>query len=195
VFTDAGVSGANGIADRTGLPAALLALEDRTATGIVVARLDRLARKLAVQEAILVDVWAAGATAFEVGSGIVDPDDEDRTFYRQVMGAVAELDKAKTLRRLNAGREAKRSRDGWAGGMVPYGHRIDPDTKTLVPDDAEQRVLREARRMRARGASWRTITRHLNRTMGGNPLTPPRRGSEWFPMTVKRIVEREDAKP
>ncbi len=191
VYTDAGVSGSNGVEDRVGLPDALNALEDHRADGIVIARMDRLARKLVVQEAVLARVWDAGAHAFEVGSGLIDPADDERTFIRQLMGAMAQLDKARTLRRLNAGRAAKRKRDGWAGGMVPYGYRIDPDTKTLVPEPAEQRALVDARRMRAQGKSWRTITAYLNWTMGGIFITPPRRGAMWYPMSVKRIVERE----
>src|SRR5439155_23030922 len=111
--------------------------EDGRADGFVVARMDRLARKLVVQEAVLADVWAAGAQAFEVGSGLIDPDDEERTFWRQLMGAMAQLDKARTLRRLNAGRAAKRTRDGWAGGMVPYGYRIDTEAEVLVPQPDE----------------------------------------------------------
>ena len=51
---DAGISGAKDAADRPGLSAALLAVQQPPdADGIVVARLDRLARALTVQEAVL----------------------------------------------------------------------------------------------------------------------------------------------
>src|SRR3954469_1499637 len=58
---DEGVSGATDAADRPGLSAALLALQHPPkADGIVVARLDRLARALTVQEATLARGWEGG---------------------------------------------------------------------------------------------------------------------------------------
>lgn len=50
---DEGISGATDALDRPGLSAALLSISEREADGIIVARLDRLARALTVQEAAL----------------------------------------------------------------------------------------------------------------------------------------------
>src|SRR5207244_13557650 len=49
-YEDAGVSGSNGVETRVALADALAALDG--ADGVVVARLDRLARQLTVQEAV-----------------------------------------------------------------------------------------------------------------------------------------------
>src|SRR5262245_59045874 len=57
-FEDA-TSGTNDLADRAALADALDALQAHEAHGLVVARLDRLARDLMVQEALLRDVWPA----------------------------------------------------------------------------------------------------------------------------------------
>src|SRR4051812_22353675 len=50
---DQALSGGLGIEDRPGLPAAIVDLEEGVADGIVVHRLDRLARELHVQEVAL----------------------------------------------------------------------------------------------------------------------------------------------
>jgi DNA invertase Pin-like site-specific DNA recombinase len=60
VLRDEGVSGTKDAADRPGLTAALAMIEDRGAGGHLVARLDRLARTLVVQEAVLA---TSGSTA------------------------------------------------------------------------------------------------------------------------------------
>src|SRR5690348_17162316 len=88
-YTDAGVSGAREAFDRPGLSAALEAVQALPdAGGLVVARLDRLARALTVQEAALAVVWRHGGRVFTADSGEVladDPDDPMRTALRQVV--------------------------------------------------------------------------------------------------------------
>src|SRR5437773_922223 len=74
---DEGVSGSHGADLRTGLHNALVAVKGRTVDGLVVYRLDRLARKLTVQEAALAKVWDLGGTVFAVDLGEVARDDPD----------------------------------------------------------------------------------------------------------------------
>ena len=93
---DEGVSGTLDASKRPGLACALEALREGTAEGLVVARLDRLARSLAVQEAALAAIWRLGARAFTADAGEVhedDPDDPVRTALRQMRGAFAQLDR------------------------------------------------------------------------------------------------------
>jgi DNA invertase Pin-like site-specific DNA recombinase len=52
-FRDDALSGALGVEDRPGLAAALLSIEDGSVDGLVVHRVDRLARELHVQEVAL----------------------------------------------------------------------------------------------------------------------------------------------
>lgn len=108
---DEGVSGAKDAADRPGLSAALLAVQEGEAEGLLVPKLDRLARALTVQEAALAFVWRAGGRVFAADSGEVlrdDPDDPMRTALRQVVGVFAELDRRIVVKRLKDGRTATR---------------------------------------------------------------------------------------
>ena len=56
--------------------------------GVVVYNLDRLARKLTVQEGVLATVWDRGGSVFSLGDGGEvqqdDPDDPMRTAMRQM---------------------------------------------------------------------------------------------------------------
>lgn len=128
VHVDRGLSGKLGPDDRPGLAPALVAVERSDADGVVVHRLDRLARELHVQEAALARAWEAGGRVFEAVEGEVprdDPDDPYRRFVRQVMGAAAELERGMIAARLRTGRRRKRQRGDYTGGRaVPFGQRV-----------------------------------------------------------------------
>jgi DNA invertase Pin-like site-specific DNA recombinase len=111
-FRDEGISGTKDAADRPGLASALAAVEDG-AEGLVVYKLDRLARALTVQEAVLAQVWKSGGRAWAVDVGEVlrdDPDDPMRTAMRQMVGVFAQLERAMIAARMRAGRRLKAQR-------------------------------------------------------------------------------------
>ncbi|PZS37450.1 MAG: hypothetical protein DLM62_19205 [Pseudonocardiales bacterium] len=75
-YVDAGVSGATDAVDRPGLSDAVEQIgRPSHADGIIAARLDRLARALTVQEAILALCWREGARVFTADTGEVLRDD------------------------------------------------------------------------------------------------------------------------
>ena len=86
------MSGTKGIEDRAGVFDALSAVRNRQADGLVVARLDRLARDLKVlQESLLGEVRRLGGEVFTTSAGEAgyladDPDDPSRRLIRHVPG-------------------------------------------------------------------------------------------------------------
>ena len=77
---DEGVSGSDGLDRREGLADALRALKERRAEGLVVYRLDRLARDLVLQEQLLADVRRMRSEVFSTSAAEAsylgdDPDD------------------------------------------------------------------------------------------------------------------------
>jgi DNA invertase Pin-like site-specific DNA recombinase len=188
---DAGVSGGNGIDDRDGLPLALNLLHDRQAEGLVVIRLDRLARDLMVQEAILAKVWDLGAHVFTAESGEVrredasdlDDDGPYRTAMRQMMGVFGQLEKAMIVRRLKAGRRLKADRGGYAYGSPPYGQKSDDHE--LVPDEQEQATIDRIKQLHADGQSFRSMAAVL--TAEGHR---PKRSDRWHSTSIRNIVVR-----
>ena len=136
MLSDEGVSGTTD--EREGLTEALAVVRFNGAEGLVVHTLDRLARNLTVQEAALQQIWQTGGRAFTVDQGEVradDPDDPVRTFVRQILGAVAQLEAGMIARRLRAGRRHKANQGGYAYGAPPFGYRAEDGELVADPDE------------------------------------------------------------
>ncbi len=123
IHRDEGVSGSNGLDTRVGLADALQSLRDRNAHGLVVPRLDRLARDLVLQETLLAEVKRLGgrvysATPAEDEFLADDPQDPSRRLIRQILGAVNEYERSMIALRMRGGRERKRAAGGYAGGRL-----------------------------------------------------------------------------
>ncbi len=193
VHRDQALSGGLGIEDRPGLAAAIVALEEGNADGLLIHRIDRLARELHVQEVALSHAWAAGGhvKVFEASEGGEvrrdDPNDPHRRFLRQVMGAAAELERGLIKARLHGGRRRKARAGGYIGGRSlhpKYGYRLV--NGVYQPVASEQAVIRQILELRQRGLTWAAIAEAIS--VGG--VQPPS-GAAWYAMTVRRIAHRE----
>jgi DNA invertase Pin-like site-specific DNA recombinase len=119
-FYDAAVSGADPITDRPGFTEMLGALLSNGARTIIVESPDRFARDLMVQLAghdLLkgqgITLIAASAPSFFI------EDTPTAVLVRQVLGAVAQFDKATTVAKLQAARKRKREANGKCEGRKP----------------------------------------------------------------------------
>lgn len=193
---DEGLSGSNGIDTRVGLHDALAALKDGDAGGLVMYRLDRLARSLTIQEGTLAAAWGLGATVYTVDLGEIhrdDPSDPMRTAMRQMVGVFAQLERGMIAARMRSGRQVARSEPGrYAGdGSPPLGYRAErvqrggKERPELVPDAAEQAALDRIRELAAAGRSLREIATTL--AAEGHR---PKRSDRWHPESLRRIVAR-----
>lgn len=187
-FRDEGLSGSEGIETRVALANALTSLKDSSAEGLVIYRLDRLARDLILQETLLRDIWAMGAHVFstdsaEAGNLQNTPDEPSRKLIRQVLGAVAEYERSMIALRMKAGRRRKHERGGFAYGAPGYGYRSEE--RALVAHVDEQVALGRIVELRAEGRSIRQIIAQLERE--GHR---PKRGEVWNVGTLSRIVRR-----
>lgn len=186
IVEDAGVSGT--LAEREGLATLLPRLERGEALGVVVYRLDRLARDLVVQEQLLAELWRAGTTVFSTAGGeaaylVDDPEDPSRRLIRHMLGAVADYERAMIRLRLAAGRRRKGDRGGFAYGAPPFGSRAVQGELTGHP--VEEAVQARIVQLHADGASLRGIAATL--TAEGHL---PRHGGRWHPEVLRRIVQR-----
>lgn len=191
VYRDVGVSGANGLDQREGLPDAEAAIQAGDADGLVVRELDRLHRDMLIQEQVLADLWRIRpeVEVFSTKPGEQqnlqrdDPSDPSRRMIRQILGAVAEYVRAQTVARLRAGKRRKREAGGYIGGQPAFG-RVAVD-KALVDDDAERATIRRLLELERGGLSLRQMAAVLeaeNRTA--------KRGGRWHPQTVRRVLDR-----
>ncbi|MGH3725013.1 MAG: recombinase family protein [Mycobacterium sp.] len=193
--TDEGLSGALPAEKRPGLECALSAIDEGIADGLIVRDLDRLAREVTVQEAVIGRIWTldhagvfTSAPPQEVQRD--DPDDPMRTAMRQMAGVFAGLERMLVAKRLRDGRRAKAAAGGHATGATPYGWRsarrsADNPAGALVPVQAEQAALERMRELRKAGHSTREIAGAL--TAEGHPT---KRGGSWSSASVSRILAR-----
>lgn len=188
---DAGVSGSNGLDAREGLFDAISAVQDEAAEGVVVYKLDRLARDFVLQETLLSMVWKAGGRVFSCSTGedsFLDPenetDDPSRTMVRQILGVIAEYERSMIRMRMRAGKLAKKARGGYIGGRVPFGYEIDHQGQ-LVESADEQTALRRMTQLRRDGATLRRICDVL--TAEGFET---KHGGIWQTATVGQILRR-----
>lgn len=195
-YTDIGVSGAKDAGDRAGLSAALVDIcETHIADGLLIPKLDRLARAVTVQEAALALVWREGGRVFAADEGEVmrdDPDDPMRTAMREMVGVFAGLERRMIVKRMRDGRRAKADAGKKAVGQYAYGYRGAGKgrERDAAPDPAEQEAVRVILDMRLTGASYRAIASALD----ARGLRP-RRAARWSPMAVRGIATREATAP
>lgn len=182
-YVDEGISGSNGLESRIGLADALAAK-----LPVVVYKLDRLARDLVIQETILGQAKREGIRIFstlatEDAYLEDDPKDPTRKLIRQVLGAVADYERAMIRLRMAAGANRKKANGGYAGGGIPFGFRSEGHD--LVSDSSERKALKVMKDLRSRGRSLREIARELD-----SQGLKPRKGESWHPHSVARILQR-----
>jgi len=187
IFRDEAVSGAKDLENRPGLVEALDALDaDPTLDGVLIWKLDRLARDLYVQEFIIRELQKRDKALVSVkdGDALTGTGDPMRTAFRQFMGVVAQLEKAFITMRLSAGRVNKARKGGYAGGGCAMGYRVK-DSELHV-DQAGADTVRMIFSLRARRLSLRDIARQLN-----EEAVPTARGGRWQAATVSYILRNQ----
>ena len=179
-FEDRGVSGGTPLEDRPGLTAAVSDLRARDAGLLVVAKRDRLARD--VLTAALVERLCERAGARVVSAdGTGNGNTPEAALLRSMIDAFAAYERALIRSRTKAALAVKKARGERVGG-VPYGWRVGAGN-VLVEDEAEQRAVALARRLRAEGASLRAVGAGLEEAG-----FRPRMGKRWHVAVLARIV-------
>jgi DNA invertase Pin-like site-specific DNA recombinase len=174
MVSDEGQSGSNGLDSRRGLAEALARFERGDATALVVYRLDRLARDLFLQETVHARLEAGGAEVLSVSERAVEGDDATRVLVRQLLGGIAQYERAVIRGRMMAGKAAKVAKGGYGGGRPPYGYRASRGE--LVEDKDELAVVDLVISQRRSGGSFRSIAAALS-GIG----VPTRSGGPWNP--------------
>jgi len=124
-YDDPAVSGTDAIEERPGFAAALGQIAGNGVRTIIVETANRFARDLIVQETGFKRLQAEGITLVAADSPDQFVDDTPTAvLIRQILGAVAQFDKAMTVAKLRGARERKRRRTGRkVGGQKSYAER------------------------------------------------------------------------
>jgi DNA invertase Pin-like site-specific DNA recombinase len=178
IFREEGVSGT--LEHRPALARLLVDLEENGhgIKTVIIEKMDRLARDLMVQEAIIADLQKKGFDLISVTEGAdLLSEDPTRKLVRQVLGAIAEYDKTMIVLKLRAARERKRAKTGKCEGRRGYV-------------DSMPEVIREIRRLRRktkgidRRRSYKDVAAELN-SLGYRTMT----GKEFNAQIVMNILQ------
>lgn len=182
LFEDNGVSGS--LHERNGLNSMFDYLEyDKSISGVIIYKLDRLARDLYLQEHLIRQLEQLNVKLLSTHEDNLDSDDPMRKAFRQFSGIVAELEKGFILMRLSGGRDKKASEGGWAGGRTPYGYKAQE--KEIRVDSNPAKVIQSIVAMRkGKHMSLREIARELN-----DSSIPTATGKRWYASTVQYILK------
>jgi DNA invertase Pin-like site-specific DNA recombinase len=185
-FRDEGISGTTELENRPGLAAVLDRVEHNHVRYVLVENASRLARDLMVQEVVLGQFRKAGVSVIAADGGTdltVADGDPTRTLIRQVLGAVAEFEKATAVLKLRAARERIRQRTGHCEGPKPYGSY-----------PGETKLLTEMQRLRRKPAGdKRRSYAEIAATLNGQGATN-RAGRPWSARMVFHTLKTAAAR-
>jgi DNA invertase Pin-like site-specific DNA recombinase len=176
VFREEGISGTKELDHRPALGALLVALEENGIKTVIIEKLDRLARDLMVQETIIADMRKRGYTLISAYEPDLCSDDPSRKLMRQIMGAVAEYDRAMIVQKLRAARQRKKAKLGKGEGRHAFGEK---------PEEAV--TLRHIRDLHVARYTAKQIAEFLNKP---DSMFKSRSGKPWRGTTVAKILRR-----
>lgn len=151
---------------------------------IIVERADRIARDLIVSELFFRECRKRGIKVYAADSGeelVMSDADPTRKLIRQILGALAEWDKAQIVMKLQAGRRRKKAETGkHCGGPAGFGYAAE-----------EEPTVRYIIFRHRQGMSLRKIARSLNFGPPATRALPrPQKGKFISVQTIMSILRR-----
>jgi DNA invertase Pin-like site-specific DNA recombinase len=175
VYQEKGVSGTKDWEDRPAWMEMMTAILNNGVRTVIVEKLDRLARDLIVQETIIGDMRKRGLELISVHEPDLLQDDPTRTLLRQVMGAIAQYEKAMLVLNLRGARNRIKAAGGHGEGNKPFGSNAgEAETLSRMKALAKEHPKK-----------WAMIAAQLD-----SEGCAPRAGEKWHPYAVSRILRR-----
>jgi site-specific DNA recombinase len=147
---------------------------------VIVESLDRFARDLLVQSALLSKLAAEGLVLIAANTGedvtAAMQNDPMRKAMVQIQSVFAELDKTLLVRKLKRGRDAKREASGRCEGRKPFGHY-----------DGERESLDRIRQLRRKPRNGDRLSFGAVATALNNAAIRSRSGKPWTRATVQKL--------
>jgi DNA invertase Pin-like site-specific DNA recombinase len=147
---------------------------------LVVAKLDRFSRNLFDCLGVAQEFQRRGVNLFLLDVGANDPvtGNEQSKLFLSMLGAFAEFERDRISERIEATKQRQKANGEYSGGPAPFGWIYNAERK-LVAVPAQQRVLRQIRKLAGEGLSPRRISAEL-----------ADRGVQLSHMGVRKILRR-----
>jgi putative DNA-invertase from lambdoid prophage Rac len=157
-LVERGVSGSTPLAERPE-GARLLAAVGKGDV-IISAKLDRAFRSAADALAVLEELKDQGVSLhlIDLGGDVTGNGVSKMVFT--ILAAVAEGERDRLRERIRDAKRCLAAQGVFSGGKRPFGYDVvqDGDVRRLVPNKAEQRMIKRMQTMRRNGATLRTIS-------------------------------------
>lgn len=181
-YRDAGFSGKNG--DRPRLRELLWAAENGIFEGIVVTKLDRLARNLRLLLELEERLKSLGVALYSVKDNVNTSTPIGRTVF-QVLGLVAEWEREAIIERTRGGRLRRYKEGRWGPGRVAYGYQYNEATKKLVIHEEQAKIVKKIFDLYLSGKGMMKICDVLGRE-GILPRTDRAKG--WHSAAIRDVL-------
>lgn len=182
VFREEAISGTTTVEQRPAFQELVAYMLENNITTLLVERLDRLARELAIQQQLIMYLAAKQLQLIscDTGENITEAvmSDPMRRAMVQIQGIFAELDKSMIVAKLRKGRERTKVVTGRCEGRKPFGRN------PKAPEERE--TLERILDLRALGHTSDYIANYLNARS-----VPTRSSARWRGTTVAKIMRRE----
>ena len=183
-FSDEGISGSKDLEHRPGLVEMFDYLESHAdINGVLIFKLDRLARDLYIQEHLLRKLQDMNKTLVSIKEPDICSNDPMRKAFRQFVGIVSELEKSFITMRLSGGRINKARKGGYSGGCPAMGYKA-VDKELAIDAESAETVKTIFTLRNDRSMSLREIAEYLN-----NSGIATARSGKWYAGTVKYVLD------
>lgn len=183
-FSDEGISGSLDESKRPGLANLLAAIDAGEIDTLIIASLDRLARKLSVLLQLKEKLDKMNVT-FSSCKETIDTSTPTGIAMMQMIGVFAEWERNVITARMTDGRNARGRVDGERGGRMPLGYRRNGDGVEIVKSEAE--IVKQIFWMRQDGSILQGIADWLNEYG-----IPSKKGKQWYAKTVSLVLKNEE---
>ncbi len=183
IFKDEGVSG--GLENRPALADLFAFLENnKDIQGVVIYKLDRLARDIVLQETFIRDFERRGIQLISTKEDFEGFDKGTRELVRGVFGLVAQYEKWVITLRLSSGRINKAKKGKYAGGGVALGY--ENKEKELLLTQSEAETIKTIYELKRKKYSINKIAKYLQENGYST-----KRGGNWYASTISYILKND----
>jgi site-specific DNA recombinase len=151
---------------------------------VVVYKLDRLARNLRLLLEIEDKLKKSGVFLYSVRESIDTSTSIGKVVF-QVLGLASEWERDAIIERTRNGRIQRYKEGRWAGGKPPYGYSYDKDTKKLIINETEAKIVKRIFKEYKSGKSLRAIANALNEER----IAPrSKKGTAWRATALRNVL-------
>ena len=179
-YVDAGFTGKN--SDRPALQQLIRDAKSGLFTKVVVYKLDRFSRSLRLLLELEETLKFNDVALLSFKENIDTSTAIGRTVF-QVLGLVGEWEREAIIERTKSGRLQRYKQGCWAGGKPSYGYRYNRETKKLIVDENEARVVHRIYTEYKNGKSLCGVTLLLN----GEKI-PTQNSKFWKASVIRNIL-------